>query len=395
VFLFWVADHHNKLKNELIAVETDLNTRIGTGATSELKVVAGTAAAPAIRFPSGNGLYDTGAGGVQVAGASTQRVRFDSTFLVFTPASFSNVVTHVLGTAALPAIAQTSDTNTGLSWTGSDVLQVSTAGTLSASFGADVTVNKGQLLVQNGSAALPSIAFASDTDTGFSRTTAGVIEVNVDAAQILVLDGSNPTTPRIRNGQSLNNYVEFSTDTLRIVAANNEIVRLTFTASLPQVMANITSNTAANPVYAFLGDGNTGMNRPSGDRLDLCTAGVTRVYCDSAGFVGIGSTAPTSTLHASGSLAVATVLVSADTTLTAGYHTVRVDASGANRTITLPAASGCTGRVYIIKKIDATVNTVTIDGDTSETIDGATTVVISAQYQSYTIQSNGTSWDII
>jgi hypothetical protein len=87
--------------------------------------------------------------------------------------------------------------------------------------------------------------------------------------------------------------------------------------------------------------------------------------------------------------------VNANTTLDSTYQTVAVDASGANRTITLPAAATCTGRRYDIKKVDSSANTVTIDGNSAETIDGAATYVISNQYTSVTIISNGSGWYII
>lgn len=87
--------------------------------------------------------------------------------------------------------------------------------------------------------------------------------------------------------------------------------------------------------------------------------------------------------------------VGVDVTLTNDYRTVPVDASGANRTITLPTAASAKWRKYIIKKIDATVNTVTIDADGAETIDGALTFVLTVQYQAIEIQSDGTQWWII
>lgn len=84
-----------------------------------------------------------------------------------------------------------------------------------------------------------------------------------------------------------------------------------------------------------------------------------------------------------------------DITLTDAYFTVGVDASGANRTVTLPPANPAARRIYVIKKLDSSGNTVTIDGDGSETIDGATTKVISTQYAGVMIQSDGTNWIII
>ncbi len=71
------------------------------------------------------------------------------------------------------------------------------------------------------------------------------------------------------------------------------------------------------------------------------------------------------------------------------------DASGGAFTITLPAASGRTGRIYHIKKTDSSGNAVTIDGNASETIDGSTTVAISTQFDSLMIISDGSNWHII
>lgn len=87
--------------------------------------------------------------------------------------------------------------------------------------------------------------------------------------------------------------------------------------------------------------------------------------------------------------------VNVDTTLDDTYFTVLVDASGANRIITLPAAAGVTGIVYNIKKTDLSINTVTIDGNGAETIDGKTTKVITTQYENVTIQSDGANWVIL
>lgn len=102
-----------------------------------------------------------------------------------------------------------------------------------------------------------------------------------------------------------------------------------------------------------------------------------------------------SNLESLASFGLAIASVSVDTTLDATHATVLVSASGANRTITLPAASGVTRRIYTIKKTDASGNTVTIDANGAETIDGATTQVLTTQYQSYTIQCDGSTWWII
>ncbi len=87
--------------------------------------------------------------------------------------------------------------------------------------------------------------------------------------------------------------------------------------------------------------------------------------------------------------------VSGDTVLNEDYYTVLVTCSGANITITLPAAATCDGRVYNIKKVDATAFNVIVDANGAELIDGVATQTITAQWDNLMIQSNGTSWFIL
>lgn len=91
--------------------------------------------------------------------------------------------------------------------------------------------------------------------------------------------------------------------------------------------------------------------------------------------------------------------VSADTALDVTYYTVLVDATAGNRLITLPSAASAfsagVGRIYNIKKIDSSANTVTVDGNGDETLDGEATLVLVEQYQSVTIQSNGSAWSVL
>ena len=68
--------------------------------------------------------------------------------------------------------------------------------------------------------------------------------------------------------------------------------------------------------------------------------------------------------------------------------------SGGNVTITLYAASGNTGKIVQVKKMVA-ANSVIIDGNSAETIDGATTQTITAQYTNLTLLCDGSNWHII
>ena len=61
-------------------------------------------------------------------------------------------------------------------------------------------------------------------------------------------------------------------------------------------------------------------------------------------------------------------------------------------TVALPAAASSAGRVLNIKKMDSSVNTVTIDPNGAEQIDGAATLVINEQFRSIQCQCDGSNW---
>ena len=80
----------------------------------------------------------------------------------------------------------------------------------------------------------------------------------------------------------------------------------------------------------------------------------------------------------------------------AEFATILVNNSAADATITLPSASSANERIYNIKKIHSgETYKVIIDGDSSETIDGATTYNLYIQYESVKIQSDGSNWHIL
>lgn len=85
----------------------------------------------------------------------------------------------------------------------------------------------------------------------------------------------------------------------------------------------------------------------------------------------------------------------ANYTLTTSDNFIEADATGGSFTVTTPTAVGATGRIYTVKRINSGANTVTIDGNAAETIDGDATVILVTQYTSLEIQSNGTNWRII
>jgi hypothetical protein len=68
------------------------------------------------------------------------------------------------------------------------------------------------------------------------------------------------------------------------------------------------------------------------------------------------------------------------------------DATSGAIIFTLPSAASAVGQVFFFKKIDASVNVVTVKGNLAELIDGSNTVLISSQYVSITVVSDGSQY---
>lgn len=96
--------------------------------------------------------------------------------------------------------------------------------------------------------------------------------------------------------------------------------------------------------------------------------------------------------------ATLTTTVSTKTTTytsTTADDVLLADGAGGSFTITLHAASTWTKPLTIKKINTGTTNNITIDGNASETIDGAATRVITQQYESVTLVSNGSNIFVI
>jgi hypothetical protein len=87
--------------------------------------------------------------------------------------------------------------------------------------------------------------------------------------------------------------------------------------------------------------------------------------------------------------------VTATGNVVSGDYLIVADATGGAITMTLPPAALLSGRIYVFKRINSGANAVIVDPSGAETIDGAATYTLSAQWNSVTIMSNGTAWFII
>jgi hypothetical protein len=163
--------------------------------------------------------------------------------------------------------------------------------------------------------------------------------------------------------------------------------------------------TGAGEVLISTGAGTTYAASPISDEIGGVlaaflggTAGQT-VIGDGAGDVTMTSAPVSAVLAASDAPGMRSALgvsyavtASKTTTYTAvPGDIIPCDATGGAFTVNLPAASGVVQSISI-KKTDASINAITIDGNGAETIDGAATRLLSTQYEAVTLWSNGTNW---
>ena len=116
----------------------------------------------------------------------------------------------------------------------------------------------------------------------------------------------------------------------------------------------------------------------------------------SNGYVGVGTQAPTSTLHVNGSLAtkVSTAENQDPYPLSANENIVLCQADISKLNIRLPKASNSPGRQYTFKATDVT-KLVEISRSDTDTIDGSTSIALKNKDDFVTVVSNGTGWSII
>ncbi|SHG26044.1 hypothetical protein SAMN05443549_10330 [Flavobacterium fluvii] len=111
--------------------------------------------------------------------------------------------------------------------------------------------------------------------------------------------------------------------------------------------------------------------------------------------VGINTTTPNSTFEVNGSNGQKVTMVTTNTTLDDTHSIVLCNNGAVAKTMTLPTAVGITGRIYSIKRGEASTADVTIATTSSQTIDGEMDYMLMNAKESVTIVSNGSNWNVV
>ena len=117
---------------------------------------------------------------------------------------------------------------------------------------------------------------------------------------------------------------------------------------------------------------------------------------DSGEFLQTNGSGVLSWAAASGGGGLTVESQSTTTTLTGTNKFVKADSNSAAITLTLPAAATAgSGAIFVIKDIgNASTNAITIEGNASETIDGALNKILSVNYASIEVICDGSNWFI-
>ena len=236
---------------------------------------------------------------------------------------------------------------------------------------------------------------ANYVDLGINSSTYNTSALTGGANNAYLYSAANDFI--IGNSTAAKNLIFFTGGT----ATTNEAMRITGTGSI-----GMGTTTPGNKLEINSGTGGASGLRlkelPAGGVLFMsATADVSQnnnnLFFDATNYrlgVAAGST-PASTLQVGGSLGMAITTKTANYTASGSDYTILCNNTSGAITISLPTAAGCAGRIYVIKKVSAAGNTVTVDGYLAETIDGNTTYALTSQYSTVTIQSDGTSWWVL
>ncbi len=264
------------------------------------------------------------------------------------------------------------------------------------------TVNDGQVLLLGSGAGLTGMKIGVSTSDPVRIGTNDVERVVFNATSGVVFnDGGNDYDFTVESDTLTHAFfIDGGTGAVGIGTATPVVTSgfgsLSINGADGGAISFLNSDVADATVYSDAAGDGLGLLTLAALDIMLGTNNAARVIIDgTTGFVGINVAASgdqKSWLHVNGSFGANVTSVSADTTLNETHFAVDFNASGGNKVATLPPAASCTGRVYLITKTDSSANTVTIDGDGAETINGATTLVLTTQYATATVQSNGSGW---
>jgi hypothetical protein len=329
-----------------------------------------------------------------------------------------NIVGNVSGTTFTGSFSGDGSQLTNLSLSGSAVTSITAGSNLSASAStgaitialtSSITGGLTNLTASNISASLLKAATLSASNAEFSGNvliygTASL--ANADAAYVRYEANSGSVVDKIVafpgiytvggvtgsvfsgsgagiTGLTASNFSSFSADVRNQLSATGSVSYNPSTG----VISSSALTTAVTQINAGSNIGVTSGSGPTATiALSASVSGLTNL--SSSAITGSNILASNS-FKAAGSFTVAQITTTGSYVVNGLDQVVFADASSAPLTVTLPTvAAGNAGRQLVVKKIDTSVNTVTISGS----VDGALFYELNGPYQSVTLVSDGSTY---
>jgi len=257
----------------------------------------------------------------------------------------------------------------------------------SYSRGIDITTNSGSTIIGHGGVSEPCAQFTSVNNLAqalYVQTTSGVVDTIVPILS-LTLD-----TPVDYNGAG------GSIDYYAPVYGNSNQHELLGRLSMVWFDSQSASRTSRYEVWlvdntlpykrmSLMGDGQLTLDSYG----DGTFTGTTSYFLGTDVDGNIIEISPAIVINPSRSIQT----VFDDYSATTFDYTILVNASGSDITITLPDPTTCEEHIFNVKALDMS-NTITVSTPVG-VIDSASDFTFGSQYQTLTIQSNGTNWYIL
>lgn len=253
----------------------------GTGSAGTPSIVIGSSA--------GSGFYTDGSSNVNVGISGTASYTFGAA--EFSPATDNNFdlgdnvtgwkhVYHGNGTAALPSLTFSNDTDTGIYHVAANDIGITANGAIG--FHVDATntyVSRGQFETPDGTVGAPSLTFTSDTDTGLYRIGANSMGVSANGANIATFASTGVAIQGTTTNDNaatgfVGEYVSSNVSGNTVSGVNNQwvdVTSITLSAGDWEIsvvgVVNGTTNVTEYDVGVSTTSGNSSTGLTSGDNL--------------------------------------------------------------------------------------------------------------------------------
>ena len=341
-------------------------------------------------FGSGNATISVGssvlAAGKAVAGTGTVAY----TNIAFSYAStIDNTLTQSIALSTAPWFSTRVKQGISLTAPGSGLLEVNASGRLNRY--NDAAPTNGQVLIGDTAAGYWKAGTIAGSAPVAVTNGAGTISIGLTGAVSAANGGTGQTSYAV--GDLLYASAATTVSKLADVATGNALISGGVGVAPSYGKIGLTTHVSGT---LAVGNGGTGITTtPANGQIPIgngttyaaatLTAGTGIAVTNGAGSITVAAS------NAAGVQPITTIAV--NTTLGTTNYTVLCNSNTGAITVTLPAAATNSGRVYVIKRTGT--NTVTIDPNGAETIDGAATYTLGALYASAMIQCDGTAWYVL